>query len=117
VKVARGEFDIHGLSVLPDDDVCRRLSELKGVGVWTAEMVMIFSMQRPNVFSWNDLAIHRGLRILYRHRTITRKLFDKYQKRFSPYCSLASLYLWEIAGGALDGAIVKGNTKNGTNSQ
>jgi DNA-3-methyladenine glycosylase II len=97
-KVTNGEFDIRTLEALPDDEVCRRLSTLKGIGRWTAEMVMIFSMQRPDVFSWDDLAIHRGLRVLHRHRTVTKTLFEKYRRRYSPHCTVASLYLWEIAG-------------------
>lgn len=61
---------------------------------------MTFSMQRPDVMSFGDIAIHRGLRMLYRHRKITPQLFNKYKKRYSPYASVACLYLWEIAGGA-----------------
>ena len=57
-------------------------------------------MGRPNVLSWNDLAIHRGLRMLYHHRKITPKLFEKYKRRYAPYATAASLYLWAIAGGA-----------------
>ena len=60
-------------------------------------------MQRPNVFSYDDLAIQRGLRMVYHHRKIDRKLFEKYRRRFSPYCSVASLYLWAAAGGAVPG--------------
>lgn len=41
--------------------------------------------------------------MVYHHRKITRKMFEKYQKRFSPYCSVASLYLWAVAGGMIDG--------------
>jgi DNA-3-methyladenine glycosylase II len=76
---------------------------------------MIFSMQRPDVLSWDDLAIHRGLRMLYRHREITPALFEKYKKRYSPYASVASLYLWAIAGGACpaltDPALKKADNK------
>lgn len=100
-RVAGGEVDLDALAALPDDEVCRRLSELRGIGVWTAEMLMTFSMQRPDIFSWGDLAIHRGLRMLHRHRAVTPKLFAKYRRRYSPYGSTASLYLWAIAGGAL----------------
>ncbi len=57
--------------------------------------------QRPNVLSFGDLTIQRGLRMLYRHRTITRDLFNKYVKRYTPYGSVASLYIWAIAGGAI----------------
>ncbi|KAA6321143.1 hypothetical protein EZS27_029169 [termite gut metagenome] len=50
--------------------------------------------------SWDDMAIHRGLRMLYKHRKIDKKLFQKYKRRYSPYATVASLYLWTIAGGA-----------------
>jgi DNA-3-methyladenine glycosylase II len=98
-KVCSGEFDINKLYELPDEQVIAKLCELSGIGVWTAEMLLLFSMQRPDVLSYGDLAIQRGLRMLYRHRTITRKLFEKYKRRYSPYGSVASLYLWEIASG------------------
>ena len=74
---------------------------LRGVGVWTAEMILMFCMQRPDVVSFGDLAIVRGMRMLYRHRRIDREKFDRYRKRYSPYGTVASLYLWAVAGGAL----------------
>lgn len=97
---ANGSLNLAALHSMTDDEVCQHLSRLNGVGVWTAEMLMIFSMQRMDILSWNDLAIHRGLRMLYRHRKITRDLFAKYRRRYSPYATVASLYLWAIAGGA-----------------
>ena len=66
-------------------------------------MLMTFSMQRPDVMSYGDLAILRGLRMLHRHRAITPKLFAKYKRRYSPYGSVASLYLWAIASGEYEG--------------
>lgn len=103
-KVLSGELVMDQLHTLSDAEVCQTLTGLKGIGTWTAEMVMIFSMQRSDVFSRDDLAIDRALRLLYRHRKVTDTLFAKYRKRYSPYGTVASLYLWEIAGGALDGA-------------
>lgn len=100
-KVVSGELAIHTLHELSDDEVRDRLSELKGIGVWTAEMLMIFSMQRQDILSVADLGIRRGLRMLYHHRRITPQLEKKYKRRYSPYASVASLYLWEIAGGAV----------------
>ncbi|MDR1603331.1 MAG: DNA-3-methyladenine glycosylase 2 family protein [Gracilibacteraceae bacterium] len=100
-KVQSGAFDVDELRSLPDADVISKLSALRGVGVWTAEMLMIFCLQRPDVMSFGDLAIQRGLRMLYRHRKIDRKLFDKYARRYSPCGTVASLYLWAIAGGAI----------------
>ena len=102
-KVRSGAFDLEEIGKMPDAQVIRELSALRGVGVWTAEMILLFCMQRPDVFSYDDLAIRRGLRMVYHHRKIDRKLFEKYRRRFSPYCSVASLYLWAAAGGAVPG--------------
>ena len=102
-KVHTGEFDIEAVSQMSDTDAISALSSLKGIGVWTAEMILLFCMQRPDIFSYDDLAIQRGLRMIYHHRRIDRKLFEKYRRRFSPYCSVASLYLWTVSGGAIPG--------------
>lgn len=102
-KVHTGEFDIEAVSQMSDADAISALSSLKGIGVWTAEMILLFCMQRPDIFSYDDLAIQRGLRMVYHHRRIDRKLFEKYRRRFSPYCSVASLYLWAVSGGAIPG--------------
>ena len=85
-KVRSGAFDIDALHEMSDDAVIKELSSLSGIGVWTAEMLMTFCMQRPNIVSYGDLAILRGMRMLYRHRNI-----DK----------VASLYLWRISNGAI----------------
>ena len=98
--VIDGRLDLAHLQSLSDSEVCRCLSSIEGIGVWTAEMLMIFSMQRPDIMSFGDLAILRGLRMLYHHRKITPKLFAKYKRRYYPYATVASLYLWAIAGGA-----------------
>ena len=58
---------------------------------------MIFSMQRPDVVSWGDLAIRRGMMTLYGLKDLTREQFHEYRKRYSPYGSVASLYLWVIS--------------------
>ena len=99
--VLKGDLDIDNIKNLRDEQVCAELSKLNGIGVWTAEMLLIFSLQRQDVLSYGDLAIHRGLRMLYHHRKITKALFAKYRKRYSPYNSVASLYIWAIAGGAI----------------
>lgn len=103
MKIRNDEFDLQGIWEKSDQQAIEELASLKGIGVWTAEMILLFCMQRPNVFSFDDLAIQRGLRMVYHHRKIDRKLFEKYRRRFSPYCSVASLYLWAVAGGAIEG--------------
>ena len=116
VKVQNGAFDLEGIWDKTDDEAIEELSSLKGIGVWTAEMILLFCMQRPNVFSYGDLAVLRGMRMVYHHRKIDRKLFEKYRRRLSPYCSVASLHFWVVAGGAIpemkDYAPKKENKKN-----
>jgi len=100
-KVHTGIFDLDAVAHMSDEDAIRALSSLKGIGVWTAEMILLFCLQRPDIFSYDDLAIRRGLRMMYHHRELDRERFEKYRRRFSPYCSVASLYLWAVAGGAI----------------
>lgn len=95
-RILSGEFDIERIKDLPDAEVCRELSQLKGVGTWTAEMVMIFSMERSDILSWDDLALRRGVCRLYHHRKLTREQFEKYRRRYSPYGTVASFYLWAL---------------------
>lgn len=100
-KVHNGAFNLDAVEHMSDEDAIGALSSLKGIGVWTAEMILLFCMQRPDIFSYDDLAIQRGLRMVYHHRSIDRQRFEKYRRRFHPYCSVASLYLWAVAGGAI----------------
>ena len=102
-NVSSGRLDIGSLYNKTDGEIITELTAIKGIGVWTAEMLMLFSMQRGDILSFGDLAIHRGMRMLYHHRNVDRKLFEKYRRRYSPYGSVASLYLWHIAGGAIPG--------------
>lgn len=96
-KVVSGEMNLEELKFLDDLEVIEKLTSLKGVGPWTAEMTLLFSLERPNVFSFGDLAIKRGLQKLYGHETITKEIFEYYKNLFSPYCSVANLYLWEYS--------------------
>ncbi len=97
-SVRNGQLKIDEIPKLPDQEIVRRLSALHGIGIWTAEMMMIFSLQRPDVVSRGDLAIRRGMMILYGHKELDRARFERYRRRYSPYGSVASLYLWELAG-------------------
>ncbi len=100
-KIVSGEFDLAAVTKMPDAEVIAALSSLRGIGVWTAEMLLLFTLQRPDVLSYGDLGIHRGMRMIYRHRTISKALFEKYRRRLSPCGSVASLYFWMVAGGAI----------------
>ena len=89
------------INTMTDEEAIAALSSLKGIGVWTAEMILLFCLQRPDIFSFGDLAILRGIRMVYHHKDIPRERFERYRKRFSPYCSVASLYFWAVAGNAI----------------
>ncbi|NDL62279.1 DNA-3-methyladenine glycosylase 2 family protein [Enterobacteriales bacterium SAP-6] len=89
-----GELDLAAIPGYSDREVIAALSRLPGIGVWTAEMLMIFSLGRPDVVSWGDLAIRRGMMNLYRHKELPRERFERYRRRYSPYGTTASLYLW-----------------------
>lgn len=96
-KVQSGEFDLAAVERMSDAEAVQALSSLKGIGVWTAEMLLLFCLGRPDIFSFGDLGIHRGIRMVYHHRKVTREMFEKYRRRFSPYGSVASLYFWAIS--------------------
>ena len=102
-KIQSGQFDLEAIREKSDEEVITELIALKGIGVWTAEMIMLFCLQRPNVLSFGDLALVKGVRMVYHHKYIDKERFERYRKRFSPYCSVASLYFWEVAGGAIEG--------------
>ena len=112
-KVESGEFRLAALKKMSDDEAITALTALSGVGVWTAEMILLFCLERPDVLSFGDLAIQRGLRMVYRHREITKERFQRYRRRFSPYGSVASLYLWAVSGGALSGVTDPADRKRG----
>lgn len=81
LKVINGEFDLAAVESMSDADAVAALASLKGIGVWTAEMILLFCLERPDIFSYDDLAIQRGLRMVYHHKKIDRKLFEKYRQR------------------------------------
>lgn len=83
---------------MTDSEIIQQLSSLPGVGVWTAEMLLIFSLGRQDVLSYKDFGIRKGIMRLYGHRTLPPERFQRYRKRYSPYGSIAAFYLWELAG-------------------
>lgn len=95
--VHEGSFDIEALKGLADSEVIKRLSSLKGIGIWTAEMLLLNSMERPDIVSRGDMAIIRGMMRLYGNPEITKEQFEEYKSRYSPYGSVASIYLWRLS--------------------
>lgn len=83
---------LRGLARLPDQAVVERLVQVKGVGVWTAEMFLIFSLQRPDVWPVGDGGVQRAAYNLYGVKT--RKALEKLGERFRPVRSHAAWYCW-----------------------
>ena len=110
-KVSDGSFDLDAVWGMTDEQAIRALTSLKGIGVWTAEMILLFCMQRPDILSFDDLAIRRGICMIYHHRTIDRERFERYRRRFSPYGSVASFYIWAVANGLVEGLEVNPSSK------
>jgi DNA-3-methyladenine glycosylase II len=94
LRIQSGVLNIEALKTMSDEEVCAELSKLCGVGRWTAEMLMIFSLERSDILSYDDLGIRRGLMKLYSLERLERSEFEKYRRLFSPYATVASFYLW-----------------------
>ncbi|MCL2285916.1 MAG: DNA-3-methyladenine glycosylase 2 family protein [Firmicutes bacterium] len=89
--------DFDTLADKTDREIIDALVKIKGIGVWTAEMLLIFSLTRPNVVSYGDLIIRCSIMQLYGHKELPKERFMRYAKRYAPYGSVASLYLWALA--------------------
>lgn len=92
--VASGSLDLKKIKVMPDDEVIVELTKVKGIGCWTAEMILIFHLQRPDVFSLGDLGLRTAVSKLYKVSRDDLKKIAKISLTWSPYRSLACRYLW-----------------------
>lgn len=82
---------------MSEQEFIETLTSIKGVGIWTAEMLMIFSLGKADIFSYSDLGIRRGLSVLHNIEKIDKNTFEKFRTLYSPYATVASIYLWELA--------------------
>lgn len=89
-------FNIDRLKTLNDEELIKSLTSIKGIGVWTAEMVACFGLGRKDIWSFNDVAIKNGiLKANPKFKTISRQRFDKIGNRYRPYRSFAALYYYQ----------------------
>ena len=92
-----GDIRLEKLSELSNDEVGNVLKEVKGIGQWTVDMFLIFSLNRPDIFPLNDLGIQKGLMLLLgRQKILSQESMLSHSKKWKPYRTLASLYLWKI---------------------
>lgn len=86
------------IKTLDDDAIVERLVEVRGIGRWTVEMLLIFQLGRPDVLPVDDFGVRNGFRIAYRRRTMpTPKEVLRYGERWKPYRTTAAWYLWRAA--------------------
>jgi DNA-3-methyladenine glycosylase II len=89
------DFSREGLAGLDDDEVVARLTQIKGVGEWTARMYLLFVLERPDVLPLGDLAVRRGIETLYADGDdLTRAEMRDIAERWRPYRSVATRYIW-----------------------
>ncbi len=91
-----GNIKIYEYENMSDDEIIKDLTKLRGVGVWTAEMLLMFSLNRLDILSYNDLIIKKSICRLYGLEKLSKKDYEYYKNLYSPYGSIASLYLWEF---------------------
>lgn len=92
-----GELSERSLRKMTDEEVTAALTEVKGIGRWTAEMVLIFCLERPDVLSLSDFGIRKGLCLLHGTDPKDKAALAAFKELYSPYGTAASLYLWEAA--------------------
>ncbi len=96
VKVADGTVPLEALEAMTDEEVVTALTQVKGIGRWTAEMFLIFRLQRPDVLPLGDLGIVTAIQKAYRLRKKpTPDRMRKLGEAWRPYRSIASWYLWQ----------------------
>ncbi|MGH9500309.1 MAG: DNA-3-methyladenine glycosylase family protein [Terriglobales bacterium] len=94
-RAARGELDFSKLHTLSDDEVIKHLTQVKGVGPWTAQMFLIFTLRRVNVLPTGDFGVQMAIKKHYKKRKLPKPLqMEKIARAWEPYRSIACWYLW-----------------------
>jgi DNA-3-methyladenine glycosylase II len=94
-RTASGEIDFARLPSCSDEEVIEHLTRVKGVGTWTAQMFLIFALNRPDVLPTADFGVRAAIKKAYRLRKMpTPKRMEQIARSWRPYCSVACWYLW-----------------------
>lgn len=91
-------IDFEHLNAMTDDEIVAYLTQIKGVGKWTVQMILMFSMDRPNVFPLDDFGIQSKMKLWYNldlEKNDLKKKMVEISKSWEPYKTLASKYLWK----------------------
>lgn len=95
--VISGQLKLENIQSMSNDEIIESLVKVKGIGVWTAEMFLIFCLNRKDILSFKDLGLRKGVKWLYSmSEEPDQEQFEEVRCRFSPNNTLASFYLWEV---------------------
>jgi DNA-3-methyladenine glycosylase II len=101
-KVADGTVPLTRISRFPDQEIVERLSVVRGIGRWTAEMFLIFQLRRLNVWPVDDYGVRKGYSLAYGLRDLlTPKQLEVEGERFRPFRTVAAWYCWRAVHAAL----------------
>jgi DNA-3-methyladenine glycosylase II len=96
-RVTSGELPIETLHELTDDEVITALTQVKGIGRWTAQMFLMFRLGRPDVLPDLDLGVQKGIQRAYRLRKLpTPERVKKIGAKWAPYRTVGSWYMWRL---------------------
>ena len=94
-RTIRGELNFTRLPEMTDEEVIKHLTQVKGVGVWTAHMFLMFTLKRPNVLPTGDFGVQMAIKKHYNKRKLPKPVqMEKIAKPWEPYRSIACWYLW-----------------------
>lgn len=94
-RATRGELDFSKLHELSDEEVIKHLTQVKGVGEWTAQMFLMFTLRRPNVLPTGDFGVQMAIKKHYKKRKLPKPpAMEKLARPWEPYRSFACWYLW-----------------------
>jgi DNA-3-methyladenine glycosylase II len=94
-RAARGDLDFSRLPEMTDEEIVKHLTQVKGVGVWTAHMFLIFTLRRANVLPTGDYGIQMAIKKHYKKRKLPKpEQMEKIARPWEPYRSVACWYLW-----------------------
>ena len=92
---AEGKLSVDRWARMSDDELITELTQVRGIGRWTAEMFLIFYMMRPNILPLDDIGLQNAVsRLYYKGRPLTRKQLTRFAKRWEPWRSVATWYMW-----------------------
>jgi DNA-3-methyladenine glycosylase II len=97
-EIVLGKLNLRQLAYVQDNEVIEKLTKYKGIGEWTANIFMMFSLGRIDVFPRNDLALRRAVIRAYNLHPKDEDGYDKISSRWIPYRTVASWYLWRSLG-------------------